>query len=213
MSLSVIGFGVGRTGTYSLKLALEQLGFGPCHHMYEVNIRSGEVLERWKAAARGEADLLDLYAGYRAAVDWPTAAFCPELSAAFPDAKFLLGFRDPEKWYRSYSSTIAMLFEPGRIPPDLVPFLGMLEPILRKTGFRVPPDKDETIAAYHRHAAMVKATIPPDRLLVFDVAQGWAPLCDFLGVAEPAAPFPRTNSTEAFWQSAKDETGATPQQA
>lgn len=209
MSLSVIGFGVGRTGTFSLKHALDQLGFGPCHHMEEVDVTSEAQRRLWIAAAHGEVDWEVAYAGYRAAVDWPTAAFCSELSTAYPEAKFLLTVRDPERWYQSFSSTIALLVEPGKLPPELAPFLDMLVPILNKTGFFLPASKDEILSAYHAHVARVKALIPAERLLVYEVAQGWEPLCAFLDVPVPTAPFPRTNSTKEFWESAQvDATAA-----
>jgi hypothetical protein len=201
MSLSVIGFGVGRTGTFSLKLALEQLGFDPCHHMEEVGISSAAV-GHWKVAAGGTVDWNEAYAGYRAAVDWPTAAFCEELTLAFPDAKFLLTVRDAERWYRSYSSTIARLVQtPENAPPELLPFLDMVSAVMRKTGFRLPASKEAILEAYERHVAFVRATIAPERLLVFDVAEGWDPLCTFLGVPVPTTPFPRTNTTQDFWDS------------
>lgn len=206
MSLSVIGFGVGRTGTFSLKHALEELGFGPCHHMEEVDPASAAEASRWKSAAAGTVDWNEAYAGYRAACDWPTAAFCRELTAAFPHAKFLLTVRDPEKWYQSFSDTIARILQQRELtPPEFGPFLDMVTTILAKTGFPLPASKEETLASFQRHIEFVKATIPSDRLLVFDVTQGWAPLCAFLDVPVPSKPFPRTNNTEEFWQSAEND--------
>lgn len=202
MALDVIGLGVGRTGTYSLKLALEQLGFGPCHHMEEVDAFSGQQLEFWTAAAHGTVDWSAAYAGYRAAVDWPTAAFCDELVAACPNARFLLTVRDPAKWYESFSKTIYPLVDPaGSSPATLDRFNAMVRTLMRKTGFEVPSGRSELIAAFELHMDHVRRTVPADRLLVFEVAQGWEPLCTFLGVAVPEQPFPRTNSTKDFWDS------------
>ena len=204
MSLRVIGFGVGRTGTFSVKLALEDLGFGPCHHMELVDARSPEQIAVWVSAADGKVDWKKAYAGFHSAVDWPTAAFCRELAAAHPDAKFILTLRDPEKWYASFSQTILPLIQPTeKTPPELLPFLKMVMAVVQKTGFRIPSTKEEILTAFHRHIETVKQTIPADRLLVFDVGQGWEPLCRFLGVPVPPKDFPRTNNTQHFWDNVK----------
>ena len=182
MSLKVISAGVGRTGTFSVKQALETLGLGPCHHMEEVNAESPEEVLRWRTAVNGTADWPRLYEGYRSAVDWPTAAFWRELSVAYPDAKVLLTVRDPESWYKSFSSTISPLVEAhARAREELKPFLEMVTEVIYKTGFEIPSGKDDLIAAFNRHNQAVRDAIPPDRLLVYEVKQGWAPLCGFLG--------------------------------
>ena len=202
MSLRVIGLGVGRTGTFSMKLALEELGFGPCYHMEEVDEKSPEQVAMWVSAAAGKVDWEQVYAGYNAAVDWPTAAFTRELVAQYPDAKFILTVRDSEKWYARFSQTIYPLIQPTEdTPSDLLPFLAMVVAVVEKTGFRIPSTKDEILSAYHRHTETVTGTIPPDRLLVFDVKEGWEPLCRFLGVSVPAKDFPKTNNTQDFWDS------------
>ncbi len=202
MTLRVIGFGVGRTGTFSMKLALEQLGFGPCHHMEEVDAKSPKQVALWMSATQGTVDMKKAYANFHSAVDWPTAAFCSELAAAFPEAKFILTVRDPEKWYASFSQTIVPLIQPTeKTPSDLLPFLKMVMAVVRKTGFVIPSNKEEILAAYHRHVNTVKTTIPVDRLLVFDVKQGWEPLCQFLGVPVPSNEFPKTNNFKDFWDS------------
>lgn len=202
MPLDVIGFGLGRSGTYSTKLALEQLGFGPCHHMEEVDPRSREQLALWMDAAGGKVDWERAYAGYRAALDWPTAGFCRELVSAFPKARFLLTVRDPEKWYKSISETIYPLVQAtDRIPGELLPFLGMVRAVMQKTGFVFPATKTQIMAAHDAHMALVKSAVPEDQLLIFDVRQGWNPLCDFLGVPAPETPFPQTNNTQDFWNS------------
>jgi hypothetical protein len=202
MSLNVIGLGVGRTGTFSMKLALEQLGFGPCHHMEEVDARSPEQIAMWASAAKGQVDWNKAYAGFNSAVDWPTAAFCRELAEIHPDAKFILTVRDPEKWYASFSQTIVPLIQPTeKTPPDLLAFLEMVMSVVQKTGFQIPSSKEDVLAAYHRHTETVTKTIPADRLLLFDVKQGWGPLCQFLGVPVPPGDFPKTNNTQDFWNS------------
>ncbi|MBN9311101.1 sulfotransferase family protein [Devosia sp.] len=209
MALDVIGFGVGRTGTFSLKLALEQLGFGPCHHMEEVDPRAPQQIADWRAAIDGRPDWAATYRGYRAAVDWPTAAFCSELVAAYPDAKFLLTVRDPEDWYASFSGTIARLLAPdANTPADLLPLIEMAAAAIRRSGFEPQGTRQQLLAAFAAHTARVMATVPAGRLLVFDIRQGWSPLCRFLGVEEPPTPFPRSNSTREFWQSVENDANA-----
>ena len=202
MFTRVIGLGVGRTGTFSMKLALEQLNFGRCHHMEEVDARSPEQISVWASAANGKVDWKKAYAGYNSAVDWPTAAFCRERATAYPDAKFILTIRDPERWHASFSQTIVPLIQPtAKTPPELLPFLKMVMAVVQKTGFRIPSTKEEILTAFHRHIEIVTQTIPADRLLLFDVKQGWEPLCQFLGVAVPLGDFPKTNNTKDFWDS------------
>ena len=202
MFTRVIGLGVGRTGTFSMKLALEQLNFGRCHHMEEVDARSPEQISVWASAANGKVDWKKAYAGYNSAVDWPTAAFCRERATAYPDAKFILTIRDPERWHASFSQTIVPLIQPtAKTPPELLPFLKMVMAVVQKTGFRIPSTKEEILTAFHRHIEIVTQTIPADRLLLFDVKHGWEPLCQFLGVAVPPGDFPKTNNTKDFWDS------------
>jgi hypothetical protein len=185
-----------------MKLALEQLGFGPCHHMEEVDAKNYPLIALWRRAAEGNADWPVNYAGYSAAVDWPTAAFWRELHAAYPDAKFLLTVRNRESWYKSFSETIYPLVETAKdAEPEMRPFIAMVDAVVRKTGFRIPSTREEILAAFDRHVEAVKTTIPKDQLLVFDVREGWGPLCAYLGVAVPDTEFPRTNNTQDFWNS------------
>ncbi len=201
MALQVIGAGFGRTGTMTLKLVLEQLGFAPCHHMFEV-ITHPEQAPFWERAARGESvDWEEVFANYRASCDWPSCAFYRELAARYPHAKVILTERDPHAWYRSVANTIMPAMKGPVVlpngtrmgpPGDFAPLL-----IGEKTfGNRF--DEDSMIAVYKRHNEEVRRNIAKDRLLVFDPAQGWEPLCRFLGVAVPSAPFPHANSTEEF---------------
>lgn len=207
MTLKVIGAGLGRTGTMSLKLALEALGFGPCYHMLEVFPRPHHV-PVWHAAGRGEkVDWNTLFAGFNSAVDWPAARFWRELSAAYPQAKFILTTRPADSWYKSFSDTILEYALSGPLPPEGDPrraWSEMVRLIINEQTFhnRVD-DKRAVIAAYEAHSAEVRRTIPKARLLEFDVAQGWEPLCHFLEVPFPATPFPKTNSTVEFQERAK----------
>ena len=204
MPLSVIGAGFGRTGTLSLKIALERLGFGPCHHMLEVLAHPTQALG-WRAAAEGEpVDWDALLAGYGAAVDWPASHFWRELSHRYPDAKVVLTARDADAWYESISATIGK-FAVGdqALPPDplkrSVIEMGRFLIMERTFGGRIG-DPAHAKAVYRRHVEAVTDGLPPGRLLVFDSTEGWTPLCRFLDRPVPGEPYPRSNSREEFWQ-------------
>jgi Sulfotransferase domain len=208
MTLQVIGAGVGRTGTYSLKLALEQLGFGPCHHMEEVLKHAPRQIPLWHAALAGQPDWPAVFEGYAAAVDWPTAAFWRELAAAYPEAKVVLSARDAARWYESYSQTIAkFMSQADAAAPQFRPWFDMAFGLTRKSGFDGDGSRDATIEAYEANVAAVRTAIAPERLLIFDVKDGWEPLCRFLAKPVPAMPFPRTNDREGFWDLARQVTG------
>ncbi len=201
MALSIVGAGFGRTGTNSLKLALEQLGFGPCHHMFEVRDNPGQ-LPYWQAAARGETPDWDaVFAGYGSCVDWPSARYWREIAAHYPDARVVLSVRPEEKWIESVHSTIypAMIDRSDRIPVATRERRDMAyEIIVEQTFGGRLDDAEHAMAVFRAHTDEVRAAIAPGRLLVYDVAEGWEPLCGFLKVAVPEAPFPRTNSTAEF---------------
>lgn len=210
MTIRVIGAGIGRTGTASLKLALEQLGFAKCYHMDEVATNPAHVPLWLDAAAGKQVDWDTLFAGYQAAVDLPTYAFYAALMAHYPDAKVILTVREPEAWYKSASQTIFRL-----PPPPLMPLLRMLsvfsrklklltnlEPVARKVGieyfFKHDLSKANMIKVFNHHNETVQRAVPPARLLVYDVKQGWEPLCAFLEVPVPALPFPHQNTRADF---------------
>jgi hypothetical protein len=204
--MKIIGAGVGRTGTYSLKLAINQLGFGPCHHMEEVLHHMAVQVPLWSSAAAGDADWSRIYEGYQSAVDWPTACFFRELLEAFPDARFVLTHRDPERWTESFGSTIyRLLAGKDEAPEEMRAWLAMVSDVIAKTGFPPGLGRDELAQAFMAHNALVKATIPASQLLVFEVKEGWEPLCDFLGVSVPDEAFPRTNDREEFWDRVNGE--------
>ena len=201
MPLHVVGAGFGRTGTNSLKVALEMLGFGLCHHMFEVRDRP-EQIRFWAAAARGErSDWDTVFQGFRASVDWPSAYFWRPIATHYPDAKVVLSVRPEADWLRSIHSTIYQSLqnraqrstplgrEQGEMAYDIIE---------RRTFGERLGDPEHALAVYRAHVADVRAAIDPARLLVYDVAEGWDPLCRHLGVPVPAEPFPRTNSTEEF---------------
>ena len=200
MPMTVIGAGVGRTGTYSLKLAINEIGLGPCHHMEEVLHNMPVQVPLWSAAAAGQAEWSRIYSGYQSAVDWPTACFFRELANEYPEAKFVLTQRDPERWADSFGATIyKLLAGKDEAPEEMRAWLEMASDVIAKTGFPPGLDRDELVQAFNSHNDAVKEAIPADRLLVFEVKQGWAPLCDFVGVPVPDMDFPRTNHREEFW--------------
>lgn len=203
MALGVIGAGFGRTGTMSLKMALEQLGFGPCHHMEEVFQNSGQLPHWQAAAAGGGVDWDEVFDGYLSAVDWPSAHYWRQLAGHFPAAKVVLSLRPAEKWWNSYSRTIRkILADRAAIEDPYVRDIAEMGNtiITEQTFGGAPAEKDACLAAYRRRRDDVVSAIPADRLLEFDVAEGWAPLCAFLDCPLPAGAFPRSNSVEEFWQ-------------
>ncbi len=204
MSMDVIGLGVGRTGTYSLKLALERLGRGPCHHMEGVMQAMAVQVPLWSAALDGRADWAAIYDGFNSAVDWPTAGFHRELAKAYPSARFILTHRDPGNWADSFGGTIyKLLGERDQAPPHVKDWLDMAAGVVIRTGFPEGLDRDGLIAAFNAHNDAVKAAIPPGQLLVYQVKEGWGPLCEYLGVQAPDEPFPRSNDRAEFWELVK----------
>jgi len=201
MPLEIIGPGFGRTGTNSMKMALEQLGFGPCHHMFEVR-DNPERLADWERAARGEKmDWDHTFRGYRAQVDWPGARYWRELVRQYPKAKVVLTVRDPDEWFDSVQKTIEpLLAARGKHPVALLNGIAELghQAITVQTFDGKLNDRAHATKVFNEHITAVKREVPKDRLLVIDVEEGWEPLCRFLGVPVPATPFPRTNSTRNF---------------
>jgi hypothetical protein len=197
MTLKVIGTGLGRTGTLSLKAALEQLGFGPCYHMMEVFPRP-EHVTLWTKAARGErVDWDALYDGFAATVDWPSAHFWREHTRLYPRAKIIHTDREPQAWWKSFSQTIKEGIA-GDVPPEMRAWHEMVNLVITEQTFGGDMSKENVLKVYAAHNDEVKRTIPADRRLDFDVAEGWEPLCRFLGVPVPATPFPKTNTTADF---------------
>ncbi|MFZ1990209.1 MAG: sulfotransferase family protein [Alphaproteobacteria bacterium] len=193
MPLKLIGAGLGRTGTMSLKVALEQIGYGPCYHMAEV-MANPKATSLWVTAANGKPDWEAIFKGYVATVDYPGCSFWRELSVAYPAAKVLLSLRDPDKWFESTQETIFS----DKISTMLKqsPMKEFFEKtVWKEFGSRIS-ERKFMVEAFKRHNEEVQRTIPKERLLVFEASQGWEPLCKFLGVPVPATPFPRTNSRE-----------------
>jgi hypothetical protein len=211
VTLEVIGAGFGRTGTMSLKVALEELGFGPCYHMTEV-LDNPEHVEQWEAAPEGHVNWEELFRGYRAAVDWPATAYYEELMESYPDAKVILTVRDPERWYESARSTIYGVRSVASSP--ILSLAALLVSRIRemKRVGRMASDllwedvfdgrfenRRYAIEVFSRWNEEVKKRVPAERLLVYEVKDGWEPLCDFLGVAVPTGePFPHLNDAQTF---------------
>ena len=170
MSLKVVGSGFGRTGTMSMKQALEQLGFGPCHHMIEVMENPAQPAQ-WKAVAAGEqVDWADVFDGYMSQVDWPGAAVWHETAAAFPDAKVVHTERPEDAWWNSFSVTIGKFFTVApdlELPPHIAEIFQTMSGWFLKDIFEDHTDRESAIAAYRRNNQKVRDTIPSERLLVF----------------------------------------------
>ena len=200
MTLKIVGAGFGRTGTLSLKQALETLGFDMCYHMIEVG-RHPRHVQLWRAAWRGEPVWDELFEGYQAAVDWPVAAFWPKLMDYYPESKILLSVRDAEGWYKSAKNTIFGSMSAPLASDDeqvLQRVLMAKEIIVDGTFDGDLDDKENCIAVYAANTARAKAEVPADRLIVFEAAQGWAPLCAALDCPVPDVPYPKVNTTGEF---------------
>lgn len=202
MALEIIGSGFGRTGTMTMKDALGTLGFGPTHHMTEIMEHPGQ-LSHWKAIfANQDVDWAEVFSGYGSQVDWPGASCWEQSLIAFPDAKVIHTERPEEDWWVSFDKTIGKFFAMMDDLPLPSPmrdiFITMRDGFLTST-FGDFADKTSAIAAYRANNQRVRAIVPKDRLLVFNVAEGWAPLCRFLNNPEPDMAFPHHNVRKEFW--------------
>jgi len=196
MTLKIIGAGYGRTGTLSLKLALETLGYQKCYHMTEV-ARSMHF-GKWNKKLSGEdIPWEEFFQGYQATVDWPTTTYYKELASYYPDAKVILTVRDFDKWYLSMMNTIyAMYISSPKWISYLTGMKKMMDNMLWDTEFQGKfENKEHTRMIFEKHIEEVKRIVPNEKLLIFNVSEGWEPLCSFLDVSVPDIPFPRTNET------------------
>jgi Sulfotransferase domain len=208
--MKVIGAGLPRTGTLSQKIALEMLGFGPCYHM--VNVLTNLPLHRqWEQAMDGEVDWDEVFGEHESTVDWPGSFFYRELADAYPDAKVVLSVRDPEAWERSMIDTIWGLFHGHSVmthvskarefvDPDWRDYMRLMQRMWAAQGIFSGAElrPGQLAAAIARYQEQVQRTIPEDRLLVWNVTEGWEPLCRFLEVDVPEAQFPRLNDSKMF---------------
>jgi hypothetical protein len=208
MALKVIGAGLGRTGTFSLKFALEHLGLGPCYHMSEVFARARRNVPLWLDAIRGAPDWDAVFDGFHSTTDYPACTFWRELAAHHPDAKVVLSVRDPDSWFDSVSETIFSDHMQGSLAGT--PTEAMMNgAIFDAFGGRVKDRAFMTDWFVRRNREVVDA-LPPERLLVFSPKEGWEPLCAFLGVPVPAEPFPRVNSRDEINAASGNEGGIPP---
>jgi len=194
MALEIIGAGFGRTGTMSLKFALEQLGY-PCYHMVECFPKGPEHWKLWEQVGKGAPDWDAIFEGFTATVDFPACTSYAQLADYYPDAKVVLTVRDPQKWFASVQSTIFgkewIEFLPGTEAG------AYMKATINDYFDGRMHDHDHLIRRFNEHVAEVRATIDPQRLLVFEVADGWEPLCRFLELPAPEGAFPHINDTEA----------------
>ncbi len=212
MPLDVIGAGFGRTGTMTLKHALEELGFGPCYHMIELT-NEPERAKMWLQAAQGKAPHWDsVLEGFSSITDFPGCLFYKELLQQYPQAKVILTTRDPESWYQSAAKTIfrsypnfkqALYILRNYFFKKRVRQLMQVGWLIQKTIFKETFgmrqfNKAKAIEIFKRHNQEVQAHVPAEQLLVYDVKQGWGPLCAFLKVPVPNKPFPNTNRVAHF---------------
>lgn len=211
MSIELIGAGLPRTGTLTQKLAFEALGLAPCYHWVNVLADLPTQLPLWNRALDGEAPWDEVFAGQRSSADWPGGYFYRELMEAYPDAKVLLSVRDGESWEPSFRETIVnMSFGESVMPlvsraraqidPMWASYLALVDRMFwgPQGTFANGHEPQQLIEQMHAHNEQVKRTVPPERLLVWRVTDGWEPLCEFLGVAVPDEPLPHANDRATF---------------
>jgi hypothetical protein len=204
MTIEVIGGGFGRTGTLSLKQALETIGFGPTYHMREVMQRPSHIARWHEYAVTGRMDWESLFDRYRSCVDFPASCAWRELTDHYPNAKVVLTTRDPDQWWESTATTIYPLTHTAfpqwlrKLAPPVDHWLDMVDRLVWNGIFNGRfEDRDYAIEVFERHISTVRADVPSSKLLVFDVRDGWAPLCDFLDVPRPPDEFPHVNDAAA----------------
>lgn len=220
--LKIIGAGWGRTGTMSLKAALEILTKERTHHMVRVFEEGAAHQQLWYKLDKGEpVDLDKLMAGYGSSVDFPSSVVYAELAEHWPNAKVVLSVRDPVSWYKSAMETIyfpeALLFDSPlcwffrRVNAVLLPGMSTMFQWMHSFIWVRVFFKDGKVHSLRGDAGVelvkqrtrewedeVKRAIPADRLLVYRVSEGWEPLCKFLNLPVPAVPFPNVNDTAEF---------------
>lgn len=205
--LEVIGAGFGRTGTHSLGLALEKLGFGPCYNLHEI-AENPSHLELWNNAMDGKpVDWSYLFSSYKSTVEWPSVTFIDQIIQRFPNARIILTLRDPESWYESAANTIFKSLELSAYNPDprKRERSGMTRRLILEHTFGGRYwNKNYAIEVYRKHIQRVVGLVPKERLLHFDVKDGWEPLCNFLQKTVPNEAFPRLNARIDFINSAPE---------
>jgi len=200
MTLKVIGTGFGRTGTDSMRNALNMLGVGPTHHMFELGEES-PLRPLWLDLAKGgDPDWEKLFEGYTACVDWPSAYYWRTLIHVYPEAKVILTMRTPDSWWTSFEATILRYLQSGDDPEGLAHLL-----VANQVFDGRPDDRDHAIAVYNKNVADVIATVAPERLLIHNLGDGWQPLCDWLDLPVPSTDYPSGNTTSDILTRLADE--------
>ena len=208
MALKVIGAGLGRTATFSMKFALEHLGLGPCYHMSEVLASARRNIPLWLDVIAGKPDWESIFEGYRSTTDYPACTYWRELAEYFPEAKVVLTTRDPDSWFESVTETI--FSERMNAQTHDTPFGALLKGVAFDAFEGKKDDRAFMTDWFRRRNQEVIDTLPPERLLVFPPKQGWAPLCDFLDVPVPKGPFPRVNSRDELGHRSDEQGGLPP---
>jgi len=193
MALKIIGAGMGRTGTASLKVAIETLGIGHCYHMSEV-LKNPGYTKDWINAAEGNADWDKIFKGYSATVDNPGCNYWKELADNYPEAKVILTVRDADKWFDSTNETIHSLEFASFIKNS--PFGEMVQKTIWDRMKNRMQDRKHMVDFFENRTSEIIDYIAPERLLVYQVSEGWKPLCTFLDVPVPNTDFPRINSRD-----------------
>ena len=196
MARQVIGAGLGRTGTLSLKLALEHIGFGKCYHMSEMMAHLRAHLPLWLESARGNPRWDAIFAGYHSSTDYPGCMFWRDIAAHYPEAKIILTTRDADKWFNSVTATVFSKPHRARLESS-----AELREFFRLTVFDDDLEnrlgnRAKMVEYFNAWNQAVIDEVPPERLLVYQPGDGWGPLCQFLGVPVPPEPYPRVNSRE-----------------
>ena len=208
MPLKVIGAGLGRTATFSMKFALEHLGLGPCYHMSEVFAGARRNIQLWLDVVDGKPDWDTIFDGYQSTTDYPACSYWRELADFYPAAKVVLSVRDANSWFDSVSETIFSEQMQGSLAGSPVEAM-MKGVIFDAFGGRV---KDRAFMTdwFERRNQKVIDSLPPEKLLVYSPREGWEPLCSFLGVPVPDEPFPRINSRDEISQASRERRGLPP---
>jgi hypothetical protein len=208
MALKVIGAGLGRTATFSMKFALEHLGFGPCYHMSEVLAGARRNVPLWLDAVAGTPDWDAIFDGFQSTTDYPACSYWRELADHFPEAKVVLTVRDPDSWFDSVSETIFSDAMQGSLAGS--PMEAMMNGAIFDSFEGKVKDRAFMTDWFERRNREVSDSLPPERLLTFSPKEGWEPLCAFLGVPVPDAPFPRVNSRDELGNASEQEGGLPP---
>jgi hypothetical protein len=193
MALKIIGAGMGRTGTASLKVAIETLDIGRCYHMSEV-LKNPEWTNDWINVAEGNVNWDKIFRGYSATVDNPGCNYWKELASYYPDAKVILTVRDANSWFDSTNETIHSVEFAGFIKNS--PFGEMVQKTIWDVMGNRMQDREYMVEFFTKRSAEIISSIASERLLVYKISDGWEPLCEFLDVAVPNLDFPRINSRD-----------------